>query len=104
MTIRFFRRVRIIPGLRINLSKSGASLSVGRRGAWYTVGPRGTRTTIGAPGTGLFWTEQHRGSPALQEPSPTDPNLDRSRGANLAMGLFLVVAMAVLVAMIVFAG
>lgn len=31
MSLRFFRRVRIIPGLRVNFSKSGASLSVGRR-------------------------------------------------------------------------
>ena len=39
----FFRRVRIAPGLRVNLSKSGASVSIGRRGAWYTIGPRGQR-------------------------------------------------------------
>ena len=32
MTLRFFRRVRIAPGLRVNLSKSGASVSIGRRG------------------------------------------------------------------------
>jgi hypothetical protein len=57
MSLRFWRRVRIIPGLRVNLSRSGASLSIGRRGAWYTVGPRGRRATVGLPGTGLFWTE-----------------------------------------------
>jgi Protein of unknown function (DUF4236) len=34
MTIRFWRRKRIAPDLRINLSKTGASLSFGRRGAW----------------------------------------------------------------------
>ena len=66
---------------------------------WLTVGgKRGTRTTVGLPGTGLFWTEQHRGSPAL--PSPTV----RSRGANVAMGLFLVAVLVALVAMIVVAG
>jgi Protein of unknown function (DUF4236) len=57
MTIRFWRRVGIAPGLRINLSKSGASVSVGRRGAWLTTGPRGQRATIGLPGSGLFITE-----------------------------------------------
>jgi hypothetical protein len=30
MTLRFWRRVRIFPGLRMNLSRSGVSLSVGR--------------------------------------------------------------------------
>jgi len=57
VSLRFFRRVRIAPGLTLNLSKSGASLSAGVRGARYTVGPRGRRTTVGLPGTGLFYTE-----------------------------------------------
>jgi hypothetical protein len=39
MTLRFLRRVRIAPGLRVNLSKSGASLSVGRKGMWLTSAP-----------------------------------------------------------------
>jgi hypothetical protein len=60
MTLRFWRRVRLAPGLRLNLSKSGASVSVGRRGAWLTSGPRGQRVTVGATGTGLFWTEFHQ--------------------------------------------
>ena len=33
MWFPFSRRVSLIPGLRVNLSKSGASLSVGGRGA-----------------------------------------------------------------------
>ncbi len=57
MGLRFFRRVRIAPGLTLNLSKSGGSLSLGTRGAKYTVGPRGRRATVGLPGTGLFYTE-----------------------------------------------
>jgi hypothetical protein len=57
MSLRFWRRVRIAPGLRVNLSRSGASLSVGRRGAWLTTGPRGQRATVGASGSGLFVTE-----------------------------------------------
>jgi hypothetical protein len=31
MGLRFTRRVRIAPGLRVNFSKSGASLSIGHR-------------------------------------------------------------------------
>jgi hypothetical protein len=58
MPLRFTRRFALIPGLRVNPSKRGASLSVGHRGAWYTVGPRGQRATVGLPGTGLFWTEK----------------------------------------------
>jgi hypothetical protein len=60
MPLRFFRRVRLAPGLRVNLSKSGVSLSIGARGAWFTVGPRGPRGTVGGLGSGLFYTTTRR--------------------------------------------
>jgi Protein of unknown function (DUF4236) len=58
VTIRFFRRVTLLPGLGVNLSKSGASMPVGTRGAWLTIGPRGQRASTGIRGTGVWWTEQ----------------------------------------------
>ena len=58
MPIRFYRRVSIFPGLRLNLSKKNASLSIGGRGIHYTIGTSGERTTIGIPGSGLSWTQQ----------------------------------------------
>ena len=45
-----------MPGVYVNLSKSGASLSLGPRGATGTIGPGGVRGTLGIPGTGLFYT------------------------------------------------
>jgi len=56
MSFRFWRRIRIAPGVTLNLSKSGGSLSFGPRGAKFTVGSRGRRVTTGIPGTGLFYT------------------------------------------------
>ena len=53
---RFYRRMRIFPGLSVNLSKSGPSLTVGMRGAHVTVGSRGVRKTVGIPGTGIYYT------------------------------------------------
>jgi hypothetical protein len=41
------------PGLRLNLSRSGASVSLGRRGFHYTISPKGSRVTVGLPGSGL---------------------------------------------------
>jgi tetratricopeptide (TPR) repeat protein len=61
MGFRFWRRLQVAPGLRVNLSRSGASLSVGPRGAAATVGPGGARGTVGLPGTGLFYTVQAGG-------------------------------------------
>jgi hypothetical protein len=59
MGLRYHHRLSILPGLRLNLSRSGASASVGHRGAWYTVGHGQRRVTVGLPGTGLSYTEQH---------------------------------------------
>jgi hypothetical protein len=53
MAIRFQRRISIVPGVRLNVSKSGLGLSVGPRGASISVGPRGTYANAGLPGTGL---------------------------------------------------
>jgi hypothetical protein len=39
MPLRFTRRVSLIPGLRLNASRAGLSLSIAHRGAWYTMGP-----------------------------------------------------------------
>jgi hypothetical protein len=54
--LRFNRRMRIFPGLRLNFGKRGVSASVGVRGAHVTLGRRGVRTTVGVPGTGLSYT------------------------------------------------
>ena len=56
MSFRFWRRIRLAPGVTLNLSKSTASLSLGPRGAKYTISPRGNRATAGLTGTGLFYT------------------------------------------------
>lgn len=69
MGLRFYKRVRLFPGARINLSKGGVSFSLGGRGAWWTVGTKGQRTTIGLPGSGLSWTEQQSWK-RDQEPQP----------------------------------
>jgi Protein of unknown function (DUF4236) len=54
--LRIFRRIRILPGVRVNVSKSGPSISVGRRGAVTTLSLRGRRTTFGVPGSGVSYS------------------------------------------------
>ena len=46
-----------MPGVRLNLSRSGPSVSLGPRGLHYTLGRKGTRATLGIPGSGLSWTQ-----------------------------------------------
>ncbi len=55
MPLRFRRRIKIIPGVHLNVSRSGISTSIGVRGASMTFGKRGTYTNVGVPGTGVSW-------------------------------------------------
>jgi formate hydrogenlyase subunit 3/multisubunit Na+/H+ antiporter MnhD subunit len=56
MALRFQKRIRILPGLWINLSKTGISFSAGGRGATINAGTQGRRSvTLGIPGTGLSY-------------------------------------------------
>jgi len=55
MGFRFHRVLSVIPGVRINLSKSGVSTSVGPRGADINIGRHGVTTNAGIPGTGISY-------------------------------------------------
>ncbi len=56
MGLRVRKIVRILPGVRLNLSKSGGSLSLGGRGLSVNLGKDGVRTTAGMPGTGVSYS------------------------------------------------
>lgn len=58
MGFRFWRRISILPGVTLNLSKGGFSFSFGPRGAKVTTGTKGMRVSAGIPGTGMFWTKK----------------------------------------------
>ena len=68
MGFRFSRQISLFKGLRLNLSKSGTSVSVGGRGGWLTFGKKGTRATVGIPGTGMSWSEKIGGAPPAHQP------------------------------------
>ena len=57
MPFRFQRSIKILPGLKLNVSKSGISASAGVPGAHITLGRRGARGTVGLPGSGASYSE-----------------------------------------------
>ena len=57
MAWRFQKRIRILPGVSLNLSKGGISTSIGPRGAKVNIGKKGVRATTSIPGTGLSFTD-----------------------------------------------
>ena len=58
MGLRFQKRIRLFKGVTLNLSKTGASVSLGGRGA--RVNFRGDKVTgtVGIPGTGISYRER----------------------------------------------
>lgn len=96
MGFRFHRTIRLFPGLRLNVSKSGVSASIGTRGAWLTFGRKGTRTTVGLPGTGISYTQTsspHEHSPHEHQDGGAPPA--RAAGRWLVVLLVLVAIAAV---------
>jgi Protein of unknown function (DUF4236) len=53
MNWRFQKRIKLVPGVRLNLSKGGVSARVGIRGAGVTWGKSGITASGGLPGTGF---------------------------------------------------
>jgi hypothetical protein len=59
MSLRFRRSMQLIPGVRLNFSKSALGLSVGVPGARVSVNTKGqVYSSVGLPGTGLYSVEQ----------------------------------------------
>ncbi|MBP3254432.1 MAG: DUF4236 domain-containing protein [Bacteroidales bacterium] len=52
------RRIKIFPGVYVNVGQSGVSLSLGNQSAKATVGKTGTNYTVKVPGTGLSYRKK----------------------------------------------
>lgn len=55
---RFRKSFKVIPGLRLNLSRSGLSASIGGAPLTLNVSPRGITSTLSIPGTGISHRER----------------------------------------------
>jgi cobalamin biosynthesis Mg chelatase CobN len=89
MGFRFRRSIKIAPGIRLNVSKSGVSTSIGGSGATINLSRRGAKATVGIPGTGISYSEslssaQRSGSGVSSNPRP------RSDARNLLLGVAFV--------------
>jgi len=87
MGLRYRKRIRL-PFGRLNLSRSGASVSFGRPGAWLTFGHGRRRATLGWPGSGLSYTSVSRAPWARRSAAP-------ARSAVASWWLWVLLALAV---------
>lgn len=93
MGFRFRRSVKIIPGVRLNFSKSGISTSIGGSGGTINFSKRGTRHTVGIPGSGLsFSSFAPKGSPSSSEYGSGDAKDDTAGGCGCLVLIGLLIA------------
>lgn len=82
MSIRFYRRIRIFPGVTLNIGKSGVSVTLRRGRFTWTIGRRGHTTSVRLPGKGLSYRKgiSHQNavegfwSPTNTEPKEKEPD------------------------------
>lgn len=80
MAFGFRKSLKITKGLKVNLSKSGASLSIGGKGLTHNISKRGRKTTASIPGSGLNYVHNHA-------KNPTEVAAEKSSGRNLVASL-----------------
>lgn len=85
MGLRFRKSIKILPGVKLNLGKKSAGVSVGTTGARYSVNSSGRKTsTVGVPGTGLSYSKSSGGKKS-------------DKGSNTVLPWRLIIAVAVLI-------
>lgn len=70
MGIRFQKRIKVLPGITLNLSRKGISTSIGTTGARVTYGHEKRRVTTGIPGSGI----SHTSITSTKQPEPQQTN------------------------------
>ena len=58
MGLNFRKSIKLCKGVKLNIGKSGLSISVGGKGYKKTINTKGqVTTTVGIPGTGVYYTD-----------------------------------------------
>lgn len=94
--MRFSKRVKIAPGLKLNVGLRGVSTTVGRPGASVNLGKRGTSVTVGIPGTGISHTKRLTSSNEASTATDThETSPEPGKGADVfgtLLGILLLLA------------
>ena len=95
MGFRIRKSIKLFPGVRINLSKSGVSASVGVKGTTVNISEKGTRATVDIPGTGVSYSEKLAPNRRLMTPAPAKSPRKGTSAATVLGWVFVVVCFCV---------
>ncbi len=91
--MRFQKSIRIAPGFRINLSKSGVGVSLGPKGLKVGVDAKGRRySSVGIPGTGI--SQRNYSKPDADGHTPQE--YQRALGVGVLIGIAIFVVLIVI--------
>lgn len=106
MALRYRKRIKIAPGIYINISKSGVSTTIGPRGASINIGENGTYVNAGIPGTGLYERQRiDRGCNTENQCRETrlPPELNSSESIDYNLIIVVVIAFLSIITIVLFA-
>lgn len=83
MGLRFRKSISLCKGVKLNLGKNSASISVGGKGYRKTINTKGQVTTsFGIPGTGVYYTETKSLNKDKNNRSPNNGRIEDSYQRN----------------------
>lgn len=62
MGFRLRKSIKVLPGVKLNVSPTGTSWTIGKRGASVNLKDGTTRASVGIPGTGVSYSEKIGGT------------------------------------------
>jgi len=99
MTWNYRKRIKIAPGVQLNLSKGGISTSIGPKGAKMTFGKTGTYLHTSIPGTGLY----SRKKLSVNTTMPSSGHvMSCKEGSSSINGILIIMAIIILIIGILF--
>lgn len=108
MSFRFKKSIKILPGIKLNISKNGVnSVTIGKSGASLNLSKKGKQATVGLPGTGLSYSKKFSSnintsskSPPL--PSSAEPNSKKTISSTKIIMISLLVIFSFLIGAVFF--
>ena len=104
MAWKFRKRIKIAPGVTINVSRSGVSTTIGPKGASVNIGKKGTYLNTGIPGTGIYDRQKISGGASRRSSVMSTQNT--SGGGNTSKydnsGCFWFIGIAVVTMLVIY--
>src|ERR1044071_415937 len=90
MPVRIRKSFNLFPGVKVNMSKGGMSITVGGKGFHLNFSKRGVRQTVGLPGSGIsessyiFKNKADKEERAAEKEEPSSDKIEKKPGRRAA--------------------